>query len=251
MSHLALKDGVREEARRTSDTMGDSDDDWDVDPPIVLKKAAVEEEDLTVAEMAAQEAAHANHQTKVLTEDERRKEEEVLANKLAYALQANESADEKRRREKAQIEAADNELTNELMGGVSKSASNTNSAVSAVVGASLKNKQDHVNFAITVSNKMKDSTQFCVSAFYKEINKRIKGKLSLDCVNEIIESLSVIRDDLKSTKETNEVSKESNKKSAKEQKRKQKEHSDVFGGNYYEEEEYGDEYAQLEEDYMF
>ena len=55
--------------------MSDSDDDWDV-TPVILKKATVEEEeDLAVAEMAAEEAQKAQYQTKEPTEAEKRKEE--------------------------------------------------------------------------------------------------------------------------------------------------------------------------------
>ena len=57
--------------------MSDSDDDWETqDVPVVLnKKDAEEEEDLAVAEMAAEEAQKAQYQTKEPTEAEKRKEE--------------------------------------------------------------------------------------------------------------------------------------------------------------------------------
>ncbi len=58
--------------------MSDSEDDWETqDAPVVLNKKAVvdEEEDLTVAEMAAEEAQKAQYQTKEPTEAEKRKEE--------------------------------------------------------------------------------------------------------------------------------------------------------------------------------
>ena len=65
----------------------------------------------------------------------------MLANKLKYALEANETADERRRRENAQIEAADNELTNEMFdGGTSKATSSNGGVVSSVAGATLKKK---------------------------------------------------------------------------------------------------------------
>ena len=175
----------------------------------------------------------------------------MLSNKLAYALQADETADEKRRREKAQIEAADNALTNEMFAGNDRSESGGDSVVSSVVGSTLRKKQDHVNFAITVANKLSSSTPFNISAFYKEVTKRLKNQLSLEVLDEVVESLGSIRDGLKKKSNVNEGIKEKNKMSAKAQKQKQKAHDEKFGGNYYEEEEFGDEYAQLEEDYMF
>ena len=175
---------------------------------------------------------------------------EALANKLAYALQANETPEEKRKREKAQMEAADNELTADLMGsssGVGRSKpAGSNSGIASV---SLKNKQDHVNFALTVSTKLSSSTGFCVSAFYRELTARVQNNLSSEVLNEVITSLTDIRDAMKEKKEA--VAPKKGKMTAKQQKQRQKSHEDVFGGNYDEEDEFGDKYGQLEEDHMF
>jgi len=166
-------------------------------------------------------------------------------------LQASETADEKRRRENAQIEAADNALTNEMFDSSdSQKKSDGNSIASSVAGAVLKKKQDHVDFAIIVANKLSESTPFNTSAFYKELTKKIKAKLSLEVLEEVVESLTALRDGMKK-KSVNDSSKEKNKVQAKAQKQKQQDHEDIYGGNYCEEEEYGDEYGQLEEDYMF
>ena len=97
---------------------------------------------------------------------------------------------------------------------------------------------------------MSDSTPFNISAFYKELTKKLKGKLSPEALDEVIDSLTIVREGTKK-KSGNETTKEANKMKAKAEKQKQKAHDDKFGGNYYEEEEYGDAYGQLEEDYMF
>ena len=57
------------------DQFVDSDDDWDTAPVIAKKVTVEEEEDLAVAEMAAEEAQKAQYQTKEPTEAEKRKEE--------------------------------------------------------------------------------------------------------------------------------------------------------------------------------
>merc|ERR1711916_327784 len=165
------------------------------------------------------------------TEAEKRKEEEILENKLAYQLQASETADEKRRRENAQIEAADNALTNEMFDSSdSQKKSDGNSIASSVAGAVLKKKQDHVDFAIIVANKLSESTPFNTSAFYKELTKKIKAKLSLEVLEEVVESLTALRDGMKK-KSVNDSSKEKNKVQAKAQKQNQQDHEDIYGGN--------------------
>jgi len=81
--------------------MSDSDDDWDTAPVIAKKVTVEEEEDLAVAELAAEEARKAQYQTKEPTEAEKRKEEvyQIIPNPtpeyysfifiLLYALTGN------------------------------------------------------------------------------------------------------------------------------------------------------------------
>lgn len=234
--------------------MADSDDDWEKeDVPVVLNKAATkndEDIDLTVLELEAAAAAVPSLPSGP-TEAQKLREEEKLANKVAYALQANETPEEKRRREKAQMEAADTELAADLMGSSNGGGSTSKSSgggVSGIATVALKNKQDHVNFAITVATRMAGSTSFCVSAFYKELSHRIKGELSSTVMNEVISSL---KESVEAVEEKKEAFAPKEKKLTKKQaKQKKQEHEDVFGGDYDEQDEYG-EYGGMEDDYSF
>ncbi len=123
-------------------------------------------------------------------------EEELLANQLQYALQANETPEEKKLRERRMQEEAEVKLMAKEMGVAvagsdSPSAQSGVSIVSGVAGFSLKNKQDHTNFAITVANKMSSSTAICTTAFALELVGRIKGNISPEGLDALIQTLTV------------------------------------------------------------
>ena len=149
------------------------------------------------------------------------------------------------------MEQADYELTNDLLGGGSsgKVSRASSSVMTGIAGAQLKNKQDHVNFGITVAAKLSESTAFCISAFYKEVTERVKNELSLENLNEILATLQLIRDDKKRKEDAAKVT--TPKLSAKDLKKKKKAHEEKFGGEYGDDDDYGEGYGQLEEDYMF
>ena len=177
-------------------------------------------------------------------------QEEELANKLAYALQANESNEDRKKREQKLAEESDIQLAGELLGLQSdkSSKSNSSSVVSGIAGAVLKNKQDHINFANTVAAKLSDSTAFCLSTFFKELTDKIKNDLPLENLNEVISILQNVRDD-KKKKEAANISKE--KVSSKDIKKIKKKHEDTFGGSYDENNDYDAGYGKLEDDYFF
>merc|ERR1711916_64390 len=126
-----------------------------------------------MGELAAEEARKAQYQTKEPTEAEKRKEEEILENKLAYQLQASETADEKRRRENAQIEAADNALTNEMFDSSdSQKKSDGNSIASSVAGAVLKkNKITSILLSSSQTN-CRSQRRLIPQHFIKNLPKR-------------------------------------------------------------------------------
>lgn len=151
-----------------------------------------------------------------------------------------------------QVEEADHELTKELLGGSNfkaGKAAGSGGVMVGIAGASLKNKQDHINFGITVAAKLSDSTPFCISAFYKELTDRVKNDLSLENLNEILGSLTTLRDDKKKKEDAAKAT--TPKVSAKDLKKKKKAHEETFGGGYDEEDEYDNSYGKMEDDYMF
>ena len=175
------------------------------------------------------------------------KQEEIASNKLAFAMQANETPEERRRREKMLVEEDAISLSADLLGsGGGSSKSNTaGGMVSGIASVQLKNKQDHVNFAVTVSAKLSESTGFNIAAFFKELTERVKNDLPLEQLSEIVTSLTAVRDEKKKKKAVPVA-----KVSSKEVKKKKQQHEDTFGGGY---DDFDDDhgYGQLEEDYLF
>ena len=98
---------------------------------------------------------------------------------------------------------------------------------------------------MTVSAKLAESTGFNIAAFFKELTERVKNDLPLEQLNEIVTSLTAVRDE-KKKKEAAPVA----KVSSKEVKKKKQQHEEVFGGDY---DDYEDDrgYGKLEEDYLF
>jgi hypothetical protein len=152
-----------------------------------------DEEDLTLKEQAEAKLKIVVPSA-AQVEANRRKallEEETLANKLQYALQESETAEEKRLRERRQQEESDLKILAQDMGVDTPSSKGGGSIVSGVAGIALKTKQDHVNFAITVANKLSPSTQICCTAFATELIGRIKGNISPEGLDSLIATLTV------------------------------------------------------------
>ena len=137
--------------------MSDSWEDEDFEVPVLATTTAVpssweDEEDevdlnsttITKPSPAAIEAAM-----------KKAKENELaLEAKIKLSLLEKETPEERKVREKKQVEEADNELTGELF-GVGGSSSPDKSVVSSVgikgIGSTiLKTKQDHTTFGVTV-----------------------------------------------------------------------------------------------------
>jgi hypothetical protein len=100
------------------------------------------------------------------------KDEAALQNKLKFELESQETPEQRRARERAQVEDADLELSNELFqggGGKAKSASSAIGGVSGISSIPLKTNQDHASFAILVSKRFDGSTAQNISVFYKKL----------------------------------------------------------------------------------
>ena len=175
----------------------------------------------------------------------------MLASKVAALATSNESAEDRKRRERKQAEEADNALADELFDNVSSKGSGVDTGpgkkISGLGSTSLRNKQDHLNFAALVAAKLSDSTTFCLFSFYKELTDKIKSSLALENLSEIIGILEALRVE-KSKKE--EVQKPVAKKTTKQLKAERRKHEDVFGGSF--DDDFGGQgYDDIEDAYQF
>lgn len=97
---------------------------------------------------------------------------------------------------------------------------------------------------------MEDSTPFNILAFYKEVTEQFKTKLTLEGLEEVLKSLTAIRDE---KKKTAAAASKTVKKSAKQIKEDSRKAADIYGGG--DEYDYGGDsrhaaYSSLEDDFM-
>lgn len=248
------------------------DDDFEVPPLPTLSKGKFDDEedeveiDPVVAPRILTPAEQARREQKLA------EEEAALARSLKYALQESETGEDRKARERRQIEEADNALTEELLGGgkggggggaaatskpasepVAKKAVASLGASSSLTGGlaavALNTKQDHTNFGITCSKKLADSTPIYICSFYKALSEKLlPAKMTTESLDEILAVIQKIRDEKK--KIEGEVAKStSQKKTKKELKAVEKKHSDIFGGAQYDD-KLLDQYADFEDGFM-
>jgi hypothetical protein len=161
---------------------------------------------------------------------------------------ANETPDERRIRERRQVEEADNELAGELFDTQSQKSGSVVGSVSAAKGLgalSLKTKQDHTTFGTATASKLSDSSTFNVGAFFKSLVKVLDGPtVTAETLDDILADITKMRDaKVKAAKAV------VGKKSKKEIKGIEKKHNDVFGGSSYVD-KYEDSYGGMEDDFM-
>jgi hypothetical protein len=174
--------------------------------------------------------------------------EEALSAKMKAAELANETPDERRIRERRQVEEADNELAGELFDTQSQKSGSVVGSVSAAKGLgalSLKTKQDHTTFGTATASKLSDSSTFNIGAFFKSLVKVLDGpNVTAETLDDILADVTKMRDaKVKAAKAV------VGKKSKKEIKSIEKKHNDVFGGSNYVD-KYEDTYAGMEDDFM-
>jgi len=232
----------------------DADDDWeDTD----VNAQFEDEEDLVGEDLnapvqvgAPSEALAAANARKAAAEEER------LAIHLKETLLENETAEERKARLRREVEAADAENTADLFDGVGepakKSPSAANGGGAGLGGMSLKNKQDHINFAISMGKKLSKSTSFCLAAFYTELNSRLCDKLDAAALTNAISTLTTIRDEKKKKELATAAPPQKKKATKKEKALKEKKHAEMFGGGFDDVgDSYDDQYGGMEDDYMF
>lgn len=176
-------------------------------------------------------------------------EEEALANKLKFAQLENESADQRRARERKCVEEADNELTGDLFGvsaaGKPKTTPSLGSGKFGLGGIPVSTKADHTNFGILCAKKIENSTSFNIAAFYESFTSHIHAKLSIESLDKIIADFQKIRNE----RDERVAKKVDSKKSKAAIKSEKKKHEEVFGGSRYDD-PYEDRYGHIEDDYM-
>ena len=213
-------------------------DDWEEDDfevpviaPSLKPQKAWDDEDETVIETPVATPSAATIEAAAKKKQE---EELKLANALKFAALEEETPEERKVRERKQVEDADNELTGELFGGKSSDPSNPKSSSSltaGIAGTNLKSRDDHKSFGIICAKKLSDSTAFNITAFYKSLTEKIEPKLSFDTVDEIITLLNRIKEDKRKLAEPAKVAVQ--KKSKSQVKAETKKHNDIFGGDDY------------------
>ena len=205
---------------------------------------ALVEEAPVVVQLTDAQIAAAN---KKAAQDEAR-----LAAKIKEMQTADETPEQRKLREKKEIEDAEIAMASDLFGGGSApvaapaamvtttvkktvtagSISTPKSSGASLASVSLKTKTDHVTFATAAASRLKDSTAFCLAGFYKELNTRLVGNLDLKDLTAMIQVLQSEEQRKKDQKGATAtvVSKDALAISKKEAKKKAKKHYETFGG---------------------
>lgn len=260
-----------------ADTWDDSDgDDWDVsDDELdarlnnldVNKKEEVEvpvfeEEDLAVKEKAEADArekailkSKGSALAKKKAEAEARKEEEEIARqalKIETELEANLTPDERRKLERERIEKADNDITNDLFGGVDAVGSGPAGKV-AYAGDKLvmKDLTDHLKHARKVGACVKGHGKAHLAAtFLKEALQQCKDVLGDEDITDIIKTCNVIKNDkLLAAKKKQKGQAQKKKKDKAAEAKAKKIQNELYGEseNYDDYDAYGE---QFEDDFF-
>jgi len=236
----------------------DDEDEWDaegalgaLDSKLGVNKAAWDEEDeveVIVPEVAKPAEATLAAKAKAIAAQEAK-----LNSQVKYALQEEEGMEDKKARERRQVEEADHALTEDLMGsGASKPAKKTlgsaSSGAAGLAAITLNTIADHKTFGITISKKIQDSTPLTVVAFMKSLLDNLPPTMTTDSLDQILSTLTAKRAD-KAAKEGEQAKLAKNTKTKKQLKTEEKRHKDVFGGvdkldDYYE------QYGSIEDDFM-
>ena len=207
----------------------------------------VDEVEIEKVEISQPSEATLAAKAKKIAEDEK-----VLQNQVLYALQEGEGAEDRKARERRQIEEADNALTEELMGGSSNNKSSLSSGSTGLAGISLTTKAEHTGFGITISKKLANSTPQYIAAFYKALTDRLPPKMTGEVLDDMVAVISKVRDEKKAIEGESAKSLNKGKKSAaakKEAKAKEKRQKEIFGGSD-DLDEYYEAYGNLEDDFM-
>mmetsp|Transcript_37965 Transcript_37965/g.27951 ORF Transcript_37965/g.27951 Transcript_37965/m.27951 type:complete len:240 (+) Transcript_37965:92-811(+) len=238
------------------------DDDWENEDFVPTLKVATstvrEEEDLLERELSNVSSAPR------MTEEQKAKkaaeDEAAFMKKIEASKISEETADERRRRERLQVEEADHELTNELFqgmpaptspvpasGGSTPAVQSSKPKAAGLGGIPLNTNQDHFEFGNLVALRLQESTAFNVVAFYRGLSKLLKGQaITAENMDEITNEIKKIRDT--KVKPAPGKKGEPAKTSAADKKKQAKKHEDTFG--FSDRVSKYDEFDALEDDFM-
>lgn len=239
--------------------MGDAWDDEDFEvaslvprpPPVAMAWDDEEEEDeegsrvLTVAEIETKK----KRDQKMAAEMQKRKTEA-----LEQAVGDNETAEDKKLRERRQVEDADHELTDELFGGGASAKANKKD--DDMVSLKMKDLKDYLAVAMSLNERFdhKDTKNNHVVAFTKEILRKGEARWETADLTEMILILqnqkdAKLKEAAAPTKGKKDVKVKAKAKSKAELAKDKKTQYEKFGGNF-EDQEY-DGYADKYEDDFF
>lgn len=229
----------------------DDDNDWEaevdlgaLDSKLGSKSAWDDEED--EVEIAAPEISAPSAATIAAKEKELAMKEQTLQNQVKNALQEGENAEDKKARERRQVEEADHALTEELLGGGGKKVASLGGST-GLASIPLNTKAEHTTFGITISKKLSNSTPLSVVAFFKSLCERLPAGMTTESLDSILAVLNQKRAEKK--EKDGEVAKVKKGKTTKELKKEKKRHDDVFGG-VDKLDEYYEQYGNMEDDFM-
>eukprot|EP00640_Fibrocapsa_japonica_P002786 CAMPEP_0113943470 /NCGR_PEP_ID=MMETSP1339-20121228/24671_1 /TAXON_ID=94617 /ORGANISM="Fibrocapsa japonica" /LENGTH=255 /DNA_ID=CAMNT_0000948351 /DNA_START=125 /DNA_END=892 /DNA_ORIENTATION=+ /assembly_acc=CAM_ASM_000762 len=228
------------------------DEEEEDEPVTVAKVVPVDPSEMTEKQKKRQEKKEA---------EAKRKAEEAAAREnveLELAIQANETADERKLRERRQVEEADHHLTDDLFSGIDDKPRTNGVATTSGKGKTkmtaadietmtMSTIQDHLAVAIQLGNKLSKSQGHHALAFFKEVIKKGEEPLSVDDVGEMIAVLNVIKND--KVKAQKGKKKGAMKKATKTDKATKAKHTDTFGGDWDGADQY-DNYADAYDDFM-
>ena len=159
--------------------------------PVSEKTSWEDEDEEEVVVKVAPSAAQ------VLAAAKKAKEEEIrLTNVLKFAILEDETPDEKRARERKQIEDADAELAGELFGGGKDSGSVTKASSSfstGIAATTVKSKADHSSFGVLCAKKLGDSNSFNIGVFYKSWIEKVQKNLNTETCDEMLLLITKVR----------------------------------------------------------
>lgn len=241
-------------------------DDWE-DEVFVLpstSKAIGNEEDLLEKELAETSIARPADEAAIRHKAEQA--EAAFRAKLEAAKEEDETPDQRRLRERRQVEEADHSLTNELFdngnngdanqkvkkapGPTGNASRNFSSSGSGLGSIPLASNQDHFEFGNLVSVRLSDSTSFNIGAFYRGLSKVLKqNNVSMETIEEILSDIGKAKDAKVAAKDTGKGKKGESKKSQKDLKKESKRMEDIFGPSNDGYSKYS-KYEDIEDDYM-
>lgn len=232
--------------------MGDSWEDEDFEVPAIantlnsLKAVADEEEDEALKQPETVFAPITKSAGVLKREAE---EAELRANKMQEALHANETAEQKRIRERKQAEEADTRLAGDLFTApkASTEAVQPVSAAKSIASVPLKTKEDHTKLGALLSKRLATSSAFNVSAFYKALMPTLdQAAITTEILDEIMRDIKAIRDSRAVAEKATKSS--VTKKSKKQLDAEAKAHADKFGDSSRVDQY--DHFSNVEDDFM-